>query len=48
LRKTERFGDRRKLKRRILEFQFDFGDLIENNKFIELETVLENDKNTGD
>ena len=48
LRKTERFGDKRKLKRRILEFQFDFGDLIENNKFFEFETVLKIIENVWD
>ena len=40
LRKTERFGDKKKLKNGFWNFNFDFGDLIENNKFIELETVI--------
>ena len=37
-----------KLKKWILESQIDIGDLIENNKLIELEPVLENDENARD
>jgi len=38
----------RNYKNRFWNFSFDFGDLIENNKFIELETVLKIIENAGD
>ena len=46
--KTARFGDKKEIKKWILEFQFDCGDLIENNKFIGLESVQKIIENVGD
>ena len=46
--KTDRFEDKKEIKKWILEFQFDCGDLIENNKFIGLESVQKIIENVGD